>query len=154
MNTNGKGDKRRPENREAIEDNWERINWKSRQQSPAKPQRIQRRRVKGFNLQETSKAVNGLECVSCCRPGRWGNPFKVKCETIPDRTPAQAVELFRHRLELGIKHQAAPGSVVHPGYNFLWMADHLEDLRGKNLACFCPVGQPCHADVLLEFANR
>lgn len=27
------------------------------------------------------------------------------------------------------------------------------ELRGKNLACFCPIGQPCHADVLLEIAN-
>lgn len=26
-------------------------------------------------------------------------------------------------------------------------------LRGKNLACFCPLDQPCHADVLLEIAN-
>lgn len=27
-------------------------------------------------------------------------------------------------------------------------------LRGRNLACFCPLDQPCHADVLLELANR
>jgi hypothetical protein len=27
------------------------------------------------------------------------------------------------------------------------------ELRGKNLACFCPLDQPCHADVLLEIAN-
>jgi hypothetical protein len=26
-------------------------------------------------------------------------------------------------------------------------------LRGKDLACWCPLDQPCHADVLLEFAN-
>ena len=26
-------------------------------------------------------------------------------------------------------------------------------LRGKNLACWCKPGQPCHADVLLELAN-
>jgi hypothetical protein len=31
----------------------------------------------------------------------------------------------------------------------LWLAD----LRGKNLACWCPLDQPCHADVLLELAN-
>lgn len=28
------------------------------------------------------------------------------------------------------------------------------ELRGKNLACFCPLDQPCHADVLLEIANK
>lgn len=27
------------------------------------------------------------------------------------------------------------------------------ELRGKNLACWCPLDQPCHADVLLELAN-
>lgn len=27
-------------------------------------------------------------------------------------------------------------------------------LRGKNLACWCPLDQPCHADVLLEIANK
>jgi hypothetical protein len=27
------------------------------------------------------------------------------------------------------------------------------ELRGKNLACFCPLDQPCHADVLLKIAN-
>jgi hypothetical protein len=27
------------------------------------------------------------------------------------------------------------------------------DLRGKQLACWCPLGQPCHADVLIEVAN-
>jgi len=29
----------------------------------------------------------------------------------------------------------------------------LPSLRGKNLACWCPLDQPCHADVLLELAN-
>ncbi|MGH6822039.1 MAG: DUF4326 domain-containing protein [Methylocella sp.] len=26
--------------------------------------------------------------------------------------------------------------------------------RGKNLACFCKLGEPCHVDVLLELANK
>lgn len=29
----------------------------------------------------------------------------------------------------------------------------LDDLRGHDLACWCPLDQPCHADVLLEAAN-
>lgn len=29
----------------------------------------------------------------------------------------------------------------------------LSELRGKDLACWCPLDQPCHADVLLEIAN-
>ena len=27
------------------------------------------------------------------------------------------------------------------------------ELRGKNLAWWCPLDEPCHADVLLEVAN-
>ena len=29
----------------------------------------------------------------------------------------------------------------------------LAELRGKDLCCWCPLDQPCHADVLLEIAN-
>ena len=37
-----------------------------------------------------------------------------------------------------------------------WVASYpldLAQLRGKDLACFCPLDQPCHADILLELAN-
>lgn len=30
----------------------------------------------------------------------------------------------------------------------------LEELRGKDLACWCSPNQPCHADVLLRIANE
>ncbi len=33
-------------------------------------------------------------------------------------------------------------------------ADVRRELAGKDLACWCPLGQPCHADALLELANR
>lgn len=32
--------------------------------------------------------------------------------------------------------------------------DRVAELSGKNLACWCPLDQPCHADVLLELANK
>jgi hypothetical protein len=28
-----------------------------------------------------------------------------------------------------------------------------QDLAGHDLACWCPLDQPCHADILLELAN-
>jgi hypothetical protein len=34
------------------------------------------------------------------------------------------------------------------------IARDIRQLRGKNLACWCKPGQPCHADILLELANR
>jgi hypothetical protein len=39
-----------------------------------KPVRIQRKRTAGYNMQAVSRAVNGLDCISVTRPGRWGNP--------------------------------------------------------------------------------
>jgi hypothetical protein len=39
---------------------------------------------------------------------------------------------------------------------FLLASAHLDvsELRGKNLMCWCELGTPCHADVLLEVANK
>jgi len=31
--------------------------------------------------------------------------------------------------------------------------DAKKELCGKNISCWCPLDQPCHADVLLELAN-
>lgn len=78
------------------------------------------------------------------RPGRWGNPFVVgQPHRLNDNRPvedaARAVELY----EL---HTGPMGS-----YEF--DNEDLARLRGKDLACWCPVGQPCHADVLLRAAN-
>lgn len=33
------------------------------------------------------------------------------------------------------------------------LAEAIAELRGKDLACWCPLDQPCHADVLLAIAN-
>jgi hypothetical protein len=43
------------------------------------------------------------------------------------------------------------GELKHPD---LPEPPSLESLRGKNLACFCPLDKLCHADVLLELANK
>lgn len=109
-----------------------------------KPQRIQRKRTKGWKMPEGAVYVG--------RPTKWGNPFRVEpileCETCgheieEGRTPNQAVALYRYHL-------------THPGTLHGWTMptmDEVGSLRGKDLACWCPLGQPCHADVLLELAN-
>ncbi|RVI83935.1 DUF4326 domain-containing protein [Sinorhizobium meliloti] len=35
-----------------------------------------------------------------------------------------------------------------------FVAENADELRGKNLACWCKQDAPCHADVLLQVANR
>ena len=43
---------------------------------------------------------------------------------------------------------------VEAGYGLLDEADIRTELAGRDLACWCPLDQPCHADVLLEIANE
>ena len=100
------------------------------------PKRIQRKRTKGWRMPANTVYVG--------RPTRWGNPFKVL-----DGDHAQSVRLFRELL-------------VESGYEvkltFREETISIETvqlyLRGRNLACWCPLEIPCHVDVLLEIANK
>ena len=93
----------------------------------AKPVRLRLSRRKGFDLQATSRALNGLPAVNVARPSRWGNPFRFN--------PADSVDpATRFACEIAPLLDASP-------------------LRAKNLACFCRLEARCHADVLLELAN-
>jgi hypothetical protein len=90
------------------------------------PERIQLKRTKGWRIPPNT--------VKVCRPGRYGNPYKVAEHT----TQAEAVVLYRRYLET---------------LTDLDLCILREDLKGKNLACWCKQGTPCHADALLELAN-
>ena len=92
------------------------------------PERIQRKRTKGWRMPPNTVYVG--------RPTKWGNPFKV----YGDLDWQGAVDSFRMNLEEGLE----TGTIG---------LDFLTGLRGKNLACFCSLDHPCHADVLLELAN-
>lgn len=112
-----------------------------------KPIRIRLSRARGFRLQAVSDAINGLPAVNVARPSKWGNPFKVapafesaECK-FPEITQKGAVSLFRERYEMALSQ-------------YQHTRDAMAELRGKNLACWCGPDEPCHADVLLEMANR
>jgi hypothetical protein len=84
--------------------------------------------------------------VNVTRPGKWGNPHKPGVSLVNNgdgtyrrMSPQDAVDAYRRDLPFWIAHKMVPP---------------LEQLRGKNLMCFCGLDYPCHADVLLEFANR
>lgn len=105
------------------------------------PVRVQQRRTKGWRKPENA--------VSVVRGTEWGNPFKVGAivdgvlpggaETSVEVTAPVAVALYR----AWITQTYGPGIVNQIR----------RELGGKNLMCFCPLDQPCHADVLLELAN-
>ena len=88
-----------------------------------KPERIQLSRKKGWRLPANTVVV--------ARPSRFGNPFRVGI----DGTQAECVALYEANRTDGL------------------IGDAIEKLRGKNLACWCKLGTPCHADVLLKLAN-
>jgi hypothetical protein len=88
-------------------------------------QRLQRSRRKGVRLPEGAVIVT--------RPTKWGNPHSL------DLGRAEAVRCYRDDLLAGRLEIAA--------------AQVREELRGRDLACYCPLDEPCHADVLIEIAN-
>ncbi len=106
------------------------------------PRRIQLSRAKGWRMPANTLRVS--------RPSMWGNPFA-------SRDRAIAVRMFRcwltgscRTLDLLECRLAIPGPLGH--YREA-MRRELPMLRGYNLACWCPLDQPCHADILLELAN-
>jgi Domain of unknown function (DUF4326) len=81
--------------------------------------------------------------VNVARPTKYGNPFRH-----PD-DPLLAVAEYTAWLATP---DALPVRVGRRLYRQPSPAD-IKALHGKNQACYCPLNQPCHADVLLELAN-
>jgi Domain of unknown function (DUF4326) len=98
------------------------------------PRRYQRKRNVSADIP--------AEAIYVGRPTKWGNPFPVNKPRYNASFLAEAreivVRLYREWLD-GQPHL---------------LADARTELRGKDLVCWCPLDQPCHADVLLELANR
>lgn len=92
------------------------------------PRRIQRKRSKGWRMPPGSVYVG--------RGSKWGNPYPVS-ERI---TVEQAVQGYAFAVRAGYDNVPGPDEIR-------------AELADKDLACWCPLDQPCHADVLLKIAN-
>jgi hypothetical protein len=102
----------------------------------AKPKRIQLSRKKGWRMPPNTVKVD--------RTTKWGNPFPIGKEGPLGRVAPDAegaVGFFATMMD-------DPEIRAAAGY-----PSDLSPLRGKNLACWCS-GKHCHADVLIELANR
>jgi hypothetical protein len=123
------------------------------------PRRIQLSRRKGYRKPEGAIVVT--------RPTRWGNPFRRDYDGHEFRggvylwgVPMSAAEdalLVRAFSEWLAGRLFADDEVLEP--RRCWILDHLPDLRGHDLCCWCKIeldkqSAPCHADVLLELANN
>ena len=93
---------------------------------PSCPERVQRKRTKGWRLPPNTVYVG--------RPTKWGNPF-VGDGPINHKKMADLYRDYIRRSE-----------------NSNLRIVIVKELSGKNLACWCPLDKPCHADVLLELA--
>lgn len=94
--------------------------------------RVQRKRTKGWRMSEQSDN----EIVYVGRPTVFGNPFD---------------NVLDFRLWLGPHGERLFPSLATKR---LLLLARLEQLRGKDLCCWCPLDKLCHADILLEFANQ
>ncbi len=113
------------------------------------PIRFQRQRTKGWRMPEGAIYVG--------RPSRFGNEWRVG--DIWDQpfvwhvdSAAAAIENGSVRLTPRIATDLFRAELL--GWNHDTLVRWLAPLRGRDLACWCPLDQPCHADVLLELANR
>lgn len=112
------------------------------------PRRIQRRRSRGWRMPEGAVYVG--------RPSAWGNPYRVirasesvwvvehqGCVVKRFATGREARAYAVLRLAADLKTGGAP-----------WTAEAVrERLEGRDLACWCSLDEPCHADLLLALAN-
>ena len=121
-----------------------------------KPIRLQLSRKKGFNLQEHSKAINGLPAIRVDRATKWGNPFKPGEEYVIADDDAATISVISDKAE-GVVHLyeiAILCENIRKRYNLPSSEEIRAELAGKNLACWCKPDQSCHADVLLRIANE
>jgi hypothetical protein len=109
------------------------------------PQRIQLSRKKGWRMPPNTVKVD--------RSTKWGNPFIIIKDPVENRpigaetdlsinecnTAKEAVYKFKKLLELPAQES--------------FVKQIKQELKGKNLACWCKLSNPCHAEILLEIAN-
>jgi Domain of unknown function (DUF4326) len=119
------------------------------------PARVQFIRAKGYSLEHVAPGYRSVG-----RRTMFENPFTVADAMADDATltkpeaRAKCARLFRHWLDDEIM-LADPDTQARRE----WILSHLDELRGKPLACSCPLpgpGEPdhCHAVHLLELSNR
>lgn len=132
--------------------------------SGERPRRIQRRRTNGWRMPEGAVYVG--------RPSRWGNPYRVgmlvadpvnqwnpiaslHSPTVLDRGEHYRIGYdgtrYIQRVYVILDRSTAV-DLFRRLYEFEKF--NVSELRGRDLVCWCPLDQPCHADVLLKLANR
>lgn len=109
------------------------------------PQRVQLSRKRGWRMPENAVKVD--------RSTKWGNPYRIGAQPYFSRD--MVLSLFETLLTMDISDEdVGPESAAYRR----WVREHIHELRGKDLACWCPLPplyerDRCHAAVLLKLAN-
>lgn len=93
------------------------------------PKRIQRKRTRGWHMPRRAVYVG--------RPTKWGNPFRIGDAGENELPMSREETIDRYKRYIKRRVDLDP-----------------RELHGKDLACWCALNVPCHADVLLKLANR
>ena len=116
---------------------------------------------------------NGLPIVYVGRPSKWGNPFIINKvdknwivyfengEMTTERglflskndAVKAAVSLFKQYVSFLEPIQFGKTKKEYKEDEEIFN-EFIGELKGKNLSCWCSLDCRCHADVLLELANR
>lgn len=109
------------------------------------PIRVQLSRRRGWRMPPNTVKVD--------RTTKLGNPYKPG-DTIGSHEGGEKIPLTKADCARLFRDAAIT-------FGFLWDYEDyptIEEIRrelvGKNLACWCGLDEPCHADVLLEIANK
>jgi hypothetical protein len=107
-----------------------------------KVKRIQRHRTKGWKMPPNTIYVG--------RPSKYGNPFQIgkSFETFFESSkPFEPNSLLTRQEAIDAYEYWLQGQ-LYLNKNFLSL------LKGKDLACWCKEDELCHADILIEYANK
>lgn len=118
------------------------------------PSRIQLRCTKGWRKPEGAIVV--------ARPSKWGNPFRITkvfnewaVNGLFGMTFTAESENEARAVAVGFFVDWCRMNASQRGWDSheQWRTALQAELHGHDLACWCPLDQPCHADVLLKLAN-
>lgn len=126
------------------------------------PIRVKRERNKGWRIPPNTVYVGS--------GSKWGNPFKVEFKNgywiVVAKENKERVVLLKTKdkneaLDFSLKsyqywlmpYTHKDGDIDVFFHSVAIYHEILHELKGKNLACWCPLDQKCHADILLKLAN-
>jgi hypothetical protein len=136
------------------------------------PVRIQRSR------KEKQVSPNGLPIVYVGRGSRWGNPFRlvkyydgkwsIKTDgsdicneilikyghAVYETKEEATIDAIRFYIKWLLPYSHNEGDMMDFLKSMSVMDDAILNLKGKNLSCWCKIGEKCHADFLLELVRN